>query len=282
MFELDAALSQWRQRMETVWRHDAPTLAELEDHLREELAALTRAGHTEQDAWRLATAKFGDPRTVARELAKVYRLSTADRAVLGLMIAAAAFVLGLLGWALTRGDFSAAARPLLATHIVTITLGYVAGLLAAGAAAYAIVRTLMRPASTAGLQTATLKVVRSASIVASVLSLLGFVLGAAWAHGAWGRPFSGLPKEIGALFVIAVFGALAFLAWRRPSSARTLLAIATCGGGIVLAAWFGAASMTADGAALFQVLGFGGLALSLALAALALTVIDRRANVSLD
>ncbi len=271
MFELDAALSQWRRHMETIWRHDAPTLAELEDHLREEFAALTSAGYPDEDAWRMATAKFGDPRTVARELAKVHRLSTADRAVLGVMMAAAAFVLGLLGWALTRGDFSAAARPLLATHVVTITLGYVAGLLAAAAAAYAIVRTLMRPASTAGLQTATVKVVRSASAVASVMSLLGFVLGAAWAQGEWGRAFSADPKEIGGLFVITAFAVLTIVAWRRQASMRALLAIAACGGGIVMAAWFGAASMTADGAVLYQILGFGGLALGLALAALALT-----------
>jgi hypothetical protein len=271
MFELDAALSEWRRHLETIWRHDAPTLAELEDHLREEFAALTSAGHADEDAWRMATAKFGDPRTVARELAKVYRLSTAEHAVLGVMMAAILSVLGLLGWALTRGDFSAAARPLLATHVVTITLGYVAGLLAAAAAAYAIVRTLMRPASTAGLQTATYRVVRSASIVACVMSLLGFVLGAVWAQGEWGRAFSADPKEIGGLFVIIAFALLTIMAWRRQASTRALWAIAACGGGIVMAAWFGAASMTADGAVLYQILGFGGLALGLALAALALT-----------
>jgi hypothetical protein len=72
------------------------------------------------------------------------------------------------------------------------------------------------------------------------------------------------------------FALLAIVAWRRPASTRALLAMAACGGGIVLAAWFGAASMAAESAGLLQAVGFGGLAVSLGIAALALAVIDRR------
>jgi hypothetical protein len=50
----------------------------------------------------------------------------------------------------------------------------------------------------------------------------------------------------------------------------------------VLAACFGAASMTADGTALFQSVGFGGLAVGLGLAALALAIIDRRGDAPLE
>jgi hypothetical protein len=276
MFELEAALHEWRRRMETAWRRDVAMLDELEDHLREEFSALCREGHARHDAWQLATEKLGDPRIVARELAKVHRLSRADRAVLGMMIVTAGSVVPALGWALASGHFNAALRPLLATHVVTITLGYVAGLLAACAAAYAIVRSVVRPASTAALQSASLNVVRFASIAAGVLSLVGFVLGAAWAQGEWGRAFNADPKEIGGLFVIVAFATLAIVSVRRPASMRVQLALAACGGGIVLAAWFGAASLTGGASALLQVLGFGGLALSLVLAVLAITLTDRR------
>jgi hypothetical protein len=282
MFELETAINQWRRQIESAWRRDAAAMAELEDHLREEFAALVHAGHAEEDAWRLATVKFGDPTAIAGELAKVHRLSTADRAVLVVMVGAALSVIGVLGWVLRGVDSSLTSQPLLASHVVTITLGYVAGLLAAVAAAYAIMRTLVRPASTAALQHATLAVVRSASVAASGLSLVGFVLGAVWAQDEWGRAFSADPKEIGALFVIIAFASLAIVAWRRPASTRMPLAIAACGGGLVLAAWFGAASMTADGAALLQAIGFGGLALSLGLAALALAIIDRRCDAPLE
>jgi hypothetical protein len=276
MFDLEAALGEWRRQMAAAGGLDPTLLAELEDHLREEYAALIRAGQADEAAWRAATEKFGEPRTIARELAQVHRLSGTDRAVLGLMVAGAATVIPGLGWALTRADFHAADGPLLATHIMAITLGYVAGLLAAGAAAYAIVRTLVRPGSTDALQRAALQVVRASSIVASALSLVGFLLGAAWAQGAWGRAFSGMPKEIGGLSVVVVFAVLAHLAWRRQASTRAPLAIAATGGGVILAAWFGAASMADDGAALFQALAFGGLAVSLVLAALALTMNDPR------
>jgi hypothetical protein len=274
MFELDAALNQWRRDMETIWRHDAPTLAELEDHLREEFAARCRAGHAEEDAWRLAIARFGDPRSVAGEFAKVQQLSRVDRAVFGILIAVPIALIIVMGWAIVTSEAKLRSQPLLAVHVATITLGYVAGLLVAIASAYAIMRTLIRPASAAPLHHATLRVVRFWSIAVLALSCTGFILGAVWAFQAWGRAFDSRPQEIGALFVIAAFAALTVLAWRRSASTDALLALATAGGGIILAAWFGASSF-ASGAGALQFLGIGGLALSLALAAVALAGLNR-------
>jgi hypothetical protein len=275
MFELEAALSSWRRQIETAWRRDPAALAELEDHLREQFTALMRAGHAEEEAWQLATARFGNPADVARELAKVHRLSRLDRAVLFIIIAAPLAVVGALGWALRGANSPLADQPLLASHVATITLGYLSGLLAAGVAAYAIVRSSLRPNSTTALRDATLKVVRPTSIAACVLSLAGFVLGTVWAKDAWGRALTGLPKEIGAIFVIAIFAVLAIVAWRRAWAPRTQLAIAALGGGAVLAAWFGAAGISTGGSGLFPAIGFGGLAACLGLAVLSLVVIDR-------
>jgi ABC-type transport system involved in cytochrome c biogenesis permease subunit len=261
--------------METTWRHDSAALAELEDHLREHFDALTLAGHSEQEAWSLATAKLGSPAEVAREFAKVHRLSRLDRAVLCAMVGAALAVVGALVGGLYGANPPLANQPLLASHVATITLGYLSGLLAASVAGYAIVRSLMRPASTAALRDATLKVVRSASVAACVLSMAGFVLGAIWAEGAWGRAFTGLPREIGALLVIGIFAALAVVTSRHSWAPRTQLAMAAIGGGAVLAAWFGAAAVVTGDSTLLPAIGFGGLEASLALAALLLVVVDR-------
>jgi hypothetical protein len=102
-----------------------------------------------------------------------------------------------------------------------------------------------------------------------MLSAIGFVLGAVWAKHEWGRAFTAMPVEIGAIVVIAVFGIVAVAAF-KTFSARVILSTAMAGGGAVLAAWFGAIAMQNDYPALFTVVGFGGLAVSLAMAAMSL------------
>jgi hypothetical protein len=279
MFELEKAVDGWRRQIEATWRGEPSALAELEDHLREDFAALIRSGRADHEAWRMATARLGDPITLGREFAKVKQLSVADRTVLALMIGAAPSIVGLVGWVLFDAGSNLTVQPLLATHVVTITCGYVAGLLAAGVAAYATVRSLLRPASTAALEHATLRVLRSSSLIATALSLAGFVLGAIWAKAEWGSSFTGQAREVGALLVIALFAVLAAVAWSGRPSTRPQLAIATCGGGVVLAAWLGAASLDAGGSMVLQAVGFGGLALSLGLAAISIAVEQRRCTV---
>ena len=79
MFDLETAITNWRRQTESQWTSDKSALDELEDHLREEIATLTRAGRTEQDAWTVAVAKLGDPVAIRREFAKIDRLPTLDR-----------------------------------------------------------------------------------------------------------------------------------------------------------------------------------------------------------
>ena len=54
MFDLEAAISQWRRQVESKWIGDQSALAELEDHLREEIAALAQSGHADEEAWKEA------------------------------------------------------------------------------------------------------------------------------------------------------------------------------------------------------------------------------------
>jgi hypothetical protein len=163
----------------------------------------------------------------------------------------------------------AADRPLLTAHVITITLGYVAGLLAAAAAGYVTARTWLARRSAANLEFAVVRLIGGTSAVAAILLAIGFVLGAVWAKLEWGRAFTAMPVEIGAIVVIAVFGIVAVAAFKAVS-ARVVLSTTIVGGGAVLAAWFGAVAMQNNYPALFTVVGFGGLAVSLAMATMSL------------
>jgi hypothetical protein len=270
MFDLEAALSGWRRQAKSQLKSDPESLAELEDHLREELAALVRCGHAEEIAWRLAVSKLGDPGAIGREFAKIDRLPVVDRLVLASIVGAGALAVPCLFAFLFFMREEAIAKPLLTIHVLTITVGYLAGLLAAAAASYGTLRIFFAAAPTTGLQAATLRLVRVATLVAATFTVLGFVLGAIWASGAWGRPFSADPREIGGLLVAISFGAATITAWRSAMSARISLAIAIGGGGIVLAAWFGVVARASGYPVLLSTIGFGGLGVSLLLAAMSL------------
>src|SRR5687767_8051614 len=99
MFDLEATLDQWRR---ATWRGEAAALAELEDHLREEFAALTRAGHSAPEAWQLATAKLGEPADLGQEFAKINGLEHVDRVAIGALVVAAAITLVTLGALVVR------------------------------------------------------------------------------------------------------------------------------------------------------------------------------------
>ncbi|MBA3485263.1 MAG: hypothetical protein H0T51_25995 [Pirellulales bacterium] len=266
MFDLEATLDQWRR---ATWRGEAAALAELEDHLRQEFATLTSAGHSAPEAWQLATAKLGEPADLGREFAKINGLEHVDRVAIGGLVVAVAITLITLCALLARHWSDVADRPLLTMHVITITLGYVAGLFAAATACYVTVRIWLARRSAANLEFAAVSFVGGASAVAAMSSAIGFVLGAVWAKLEWGRAFTAMPVEIGGIVVIAVFGIVAVAAFKAVS-ARVVLSMAVAGGGAVLAAWFGAVAMQNDYPAWFTVVGFGGLAVSLAMAAMSL------------
>jgi hypothetical protein len=192
-----------------------------------------------------------------------------DRVAIGGLVVAVAITLITLCVLVVRHWSDVADRPLLTAHVITITLGYIAGLFAAATACYVTVRTWLARGSAANLEFAAVRLVAGASAMAAVLSAIGFVLGAVWAQLEWGRAFTAMPVEIGGIVVIAVFGIVAVAAFKAVS-ARVVLSMAVAGGGAVLAAWFGANAMQDDYPALFTIIGFGGLAISLIAAAMSL------------
>jgi Cytochrome C assembly protein len=278
MFDLEAAISQWRRQVESKWIGDQSALAELEDHLREEIAALAQSGHADEEAWKEATSKLGDPVAIGHEFSKIDRLPGLDRFAFVLILGAGVLALACFAMMLLKRGPRLVADPVLTIHVVTITLGYTVGLLAATIAGYGAIRGFLAGAPVPVLKSVTLPIVRIASLITSIFTVLGFTLGAVWANQEWGRPFSADPREIGAILVAISFAAATVTVWRSAMFARVSLAIAISGGGIILAAWFGVMAQASGYPALLTTIGFGGLIGSIALAAISLAIRDRPAS----
>ena len=278
MFDLEAAISQWRRQVESKWIGDQSALAELEDHLREEIAELAQSGHADEEAWREATSKLGDPVAIGHEFSKIDRLPGLDRFAFVLILGAGVLALACAAMMLVKRGPKLVADPMLMIHVVTITLGYTVGLLAATIAGYGVIRGFLAGAPVPVLKSVTLRIVRIASLITSIFTLLGFTLGAVWANREWGRPFSADPREIGAILIAISFAAATVTVWRSAIFARVSLAIAISGGGIILAAWFGVMAQASGYPVLVTMIGFGGLIGSIALAAISLAIRDRPAS----
>ncbi len=91
----------------------------------------------------------------------------------------------------------------LATHVITITLGYSAGLLAAIlSCGYALMRGLNLDGGNKDLRRSLSKAVYGCICLTVFLSLVGTVLGGIWANYSWGRFWGWDPKENGALMIV--------------------------------------------------------------------------------
>jgi ABC-type transport system involved in cytochrome c biogenesis permease subunit len=91
----------------------------------------------------------------------------------------------------------------LTTHVITITLGYSTGLLAAFlSTAYVLMRGLNLDNGDASLRRALTRAVYGMLCFTLLLSLVGTVLGGIWANYSWGRFWGWDPKENGALLIV--------------------------------------------------------------------------------
>jgi hypothetical protein len=73
MFELDQAISGWRQQMAASGIKMLDVLNELENHLREDVDQQVRSGLTQQQAFDAAVQRMGESKALKREFRKVNR-----------------------------------------------------------------------------------------------------------------------------------------------------------------------------------------------------------------
>src|SRR5262245_54995251 len=92
MFNLDKAISEWRQQLAAGGIKASEVLDELESHLREDIEQQMRSGATEQEAFEAASSRMGRTDLLKSEFDKVG--STRWQKLRKLK----AILLGFLGW----------------------------------------------------------------------------------------------------------------------------------------------------------------------------------------
>lgn len=160
---------------------------------------------------------------------------------------------GLIGWStlliahnlrLESGDTMGAMQAVLdsnfwlATHVVTITIGYSAVFLAGGIAAIHTLRQAfgsVKKAETAKV----VKLVYAAICVGTLFSFVGTLLGGIWADQSWGRFWGWDPKENGALIIVLWCGLILHAKIGRLMGERGLLVLAIAGNIVTAWSWFG-------------------------------------------
>lgn len=144
-------------------------------------------------------------------LGVLVELMTRRRIVLGLLPIMGTFLI-LLARLFEVGDAKDHMDPLVAVlrsnywlmvHVVTITLGYAAGLVTAVISiVYVLLRGLRLDGGDKSLRRSLTRAVYGMVCLTLFLSLVGTVLGGIWANDSWGRFWGWDPKENGALLIV--------------------------------------------------------------------------------
>jgi hypothetical protein len=111
-FDLNTAISRWRNQLALSPALRAEDVAELESHARDATATLASRGLSEEEAWLIAARRVGGGAVLEAEFAKVNRSAVWLDRLLWML-------LGVQGWGLLRGLSSAAAH--------TVVCGFVVG-----------------------------------------------------------------------------------------------------------------------------------------------------------
>lgn len=127
----------------------------------------------------------------------------------------------------------------LATHVITITLGYastfVAGLIAIVYVLRGVLTRTLTPSMSEGLE----RMVYGIICFATFFSFVGTVLGGIWADQSWGRFWGWDPKENGALIIVLWNAAILHARWSGMVKARGIMNMAIFGNIVTSFSWFG-------------------------------------------
>lgn len=127
----------------------------------------------------------------------------------------------------------------LATHVLTISLGYSATYLAGFLAILYFLLGIMTPKLDAKLEQALVRMVYGIVCFSLFFSFVGTVLGGIWADQSWGRFWGWDPKENGALMIV-IWNALVLHAKRGGIvKARGFMNLAIFGNIVTSWSWFG-------------------------------------------
>jgi ABC-type transport system involved in cytochrome c biogenesis permease subunit len=127
----------------------------------------------------------------------------------------------------------------LATHVITITIGYsatfLAGFIAIGFTLRHHLAPRLDPATTKALGSMAYGII----CFALLFSFVGTVLGGIWADQSWGRFWGWDPKENGALLIVLWNAIILHARWGGFVRERGIMAMAIFGNVITSLSWFG-------------------------------------------
>ncbi len=127
----------------------------------------------------------------------------------------------------------------LATHVITITLGYSATFLAGALGALYIVLGVFTKRLGPDLAQTMGRMVYGIVCFALLLSFVGTVLGGIWADQSWGRFWGWDPKENGAALVVLLNAIILHARWGGIIRLRGIMALAVAGNIVTAWSWFG-------------------------------------------
>ncbi len=127
----------------------------------------------------------------------------------------------------------------LATHVVTVTVGYAATFLAGFLALIYVVRGVFTRTLDKDTADALTRMVYGIVCFATLFSFVGTVLGGIWADQSWGRFWGWDPKENGALIIVLWNALILHARWGGMVRQRGLMNLAIMGNIVTAWSWFG-------------------------------------------
>jgi hypothetical protein len=239
MFDVDRQIHEWRQDQAESLGERPEVLDELEGHLRDEVQRQLHAGQAPEAAWTAALARLGDPRHLAAEFAKVPPAPARWLPARVVLVAEGVAAVGAALLVLTA-FWQGRMGPLVAAHVFTITVGYVATFAVGTLAVWSILTRAVR-----GWDTRRATALRSAgwrlSVAGMALTAVGVALGAWWARDNLGRWWGWDLREVGGMSVLVWYGAMLAALWRSTGGGRLAMFLGTIGNIVVSLSWFGPA-----------------------------------------
>ena len=127
----------------------------------------------------------------------------------------------------------------LATHVVTVTIGYASTYVAGFLALIYILRGVFTRTLDADTGKALARMIYGIVCFATLFSFVGTVLGGIWADQSWGRFWGWDPKENGALIIVLWNALILHLRWGGIIRERGLVNCAIFGNIVTAWSWFG-------------------------------------------
>jgi ABC-type transport system involved in cytochrome c biogenesis permease subunit len=127
----------------------------------------------------------------------------------------------------------------LATHVVTIAVGYSATFLAGLLAAIYVLRGALTRSLDHATATALARMTYGIVCFATLFTFVGTILGGIWADQSWGRFWGWDPKENGALLIVIWTSIMLHARWSGMVQFRGFACLAICGNIVTAWSWFG-------------------------------------------